>query len=888
MKIHISRLSRKLIVAIGAILIVFMTGDMLLTIHNTRDTALKEVERWSILLAETVRVSMNTLMKEEKMDARFDMFDAIRKEIKGLEKVRVIRGERVNELFQQNYEKRDIPSEQAAIASFRNELDKLNIKLGSSIDPLVKKDIESEIENAKSEIDASEKLIAKMRNIKSDPREIPVSEMDKQVLSTGKPIYQAEGDTLRVWAPYLAQKSCGETSGCHAGVKEGEVLGAVHMQFSLAQINKDMLRDAIIAALDKMLLGVLIIGCLVLMIHWVVIKNINTIHAALLRFRSGDLSGRISISGKDEVQDLAQGINAFIDRFVEMLSEVTREKQSAQENEERLRIVIDNANEGIITLSQTGEVESFNRAADHIFGYKAENIIGLQARLLIPDYETGAVGRMESVGRHQDGHPVPLEIAISEAHMRGVPQYVCIVHDITERKNAEMRLNQLANFDGLTGLPNRNLFRDRLATAITRADRRHTLVALMFLDLDRFKTINDTLGHGAGDQLLQHVATILSGVVRKGDTVARGKNINNDTHDDSTVSRLGGDEFTVILEGITKPEYVGIVAQKILEAFAKHPIILGGKEIYASSSIGVATYPEDASDAETLIKNADSAMYRSKEAGRGNFHFYTPELNAKVTNRFQLETDLRLAFDRDEFILHYQPKVDLVSREIIGAEALIRWQRGDKGVVAPNDFIPCLEETGLIIHVGEWVLRTACAQALQWQKSCGKRLQIAVNLSGRQLVQKDLVQNVATILIQTGLDPTLLELELTESMLMARTEHNIATMKELMELGVQISIDDFGTGYSSLSYLRRFSIHTLKIDRSFVQNIASEPDDAAIASAIIAMGKGLRLKVIAEGVETQEQLDMVHSLGCDHAQGYFLGRPMPPEEFVELVKKGRV
>ncbi len=870
---------------IGAVLVVFMTCDLLLSIYNTRQTSLKEIERWSVLLAETVRVSMNTLMKEGKMDARFEMFDAIRLEIPGLERVRVIRAQKVNDIFQKAHEQRDIPIEQEAIDGYRKKVDELGAKLKVTKDALERQDIKTEMADALEEIGDAEKKILELRVVKSDVREMPVSVLDHQVLSTGKTIFNAEGDTLRVWAPYTARKTCGEASGCHSGVSEGEVLGAIHMQFSLAQINRDLIKDAFLAAFGKMILVLGIIGSLIFMINMVVLKNIHIIHAALKRFSSGDLSGRVRVRGTDEVQELAQGINIFIDRFGEMLNQVQQEKQSAKENEERLKVVIDNAGEGIIIVDANGVVQSFNSSAETIFGCTDIDAIGSNITRYVPELLNGKVGEWEMMAKRAGGEEFPLEVSMREAHMENVSQFVCILRDITERKDAERQLNQLANYDSLTGLPNRNLFRDRLTEALKRADRQKNPVALLFLDVDRFKIINDTLGHDMGDRLLQHVGSVLTASLRKSDTVAiTNAEEKNESSHDSTVARLGGDEFTIIIEGFGKDEFLAKVAQKIINTFA-NPVHLGGHELYISVSIGIAVYPMDGTSQENLIKEADSAMYRAKEMGRNTYQFYTKGLNSTVNDKFEMEKGLRHAIENNEFALHYQPQVDIASGATVGAEALIRWYRPGVGLVMPDDFIRILEETGLIIQVGEWLLRTACAQNRAWQKQGIQPLKISVNISARQLMQNDIVDRILAILQETDLEPKFLELELTESMLMANSDSNIFSLSELSKHGIMISIDDFGTGYSSLSYLKRFSIHSLKIDQSFVQEIVNNPDDAAIATAVVALGKSLRLIVIAEGVENQEQLDMLRDMGCHQAQGYLLGRPMSAESFVEHVSK---
>ncbi|HQU15580.1 MAG: hypothetical protein B7Z66_00850 [Chromatiales bacterium 21-64-14] len=428
---------------------------------------------------------------------------------------------------------------------------------------------------------------------------------------------------------------------------------------------------------------------------------------------------------------------------------------------------------------------------------------------------------------------------------------------LTESR-AEKRVNHLAYHDPLTDLPNRQRFADQLEQSTDLARRRGQPLALLFLDLDRFKLINDSLGHGAGDLLLQSVAQRLTACVRKGDIVGR----------------LGGDEFTVIVEGVASAQEAALIAQKVLVVLAE-PFMLDSREVFVTASIGIALYPFDGGDHGTLLKNADVAMYRAKDYGRNNYQFYTAEMSARAMERLELENDLRRALERNEFLLHYQPQVHLASGEIIGLEALIRWHHPDLGMVPPADFIQPAEETGLIVPIGEWVLFSACQQARAWQDAGHQRVRVAVNLSGRQLKQRDLVDTVRGVLSDTGLDPKWLELELTESSIMQNDKLTRSTLWELHDMGVRLSIDDFGTGYSSLSYLKRFPIDTLKIDRSFVRDITTDPDDAAIATAIIAMAHNLKLDVVAEGVETVEQRQFLQDRGCDAIQGYLVSRPVP-------------
>ena len=434
----------------------------------------------------------------------------------------------------------------------------------------------------------------------------------------------------------------------------------------------------------------------------------------------------------------------------------------------------------------------------------------------------------------------------------------------------EEKLNYLAYHDVLTGLPGRTLFHDRLVQAVTNAHRHGDKLGVLFIDLDHFKNINDSLGHYVGDMLLKQVAALFTACMREDDTVAR----------------LGGDEFVVILASMASEDEAWMVSQKILKLMTE-PFTIEAHELFVTCSIGIALYPKDGDDAKTLLQSADGALYLAKNKGRNNAQFCTAEMNAKALERLTLESELRQAINRQEFLLHYQPRVDMVSGEITGMEALVRWQHPVQGLLYPTKFIPVAEESGLIVPLGEWVLRTACEQNKAWQLAGLKPVSIAVNLSARQFKQQDLVEIVTRILKETELDPSYLELELTESMVMQNVEAAIATLTQFKVIGVKLSIDDFGIGYSSLNYLKHFPIGFLKIDQSFVRDITTNRDDAIIAKIIISMAHDLGLRVIAEGVETEEQKSFLCSHRCDEMQGYFFSMPLPAEEFETLLKEGR-
>ena len=438
-----------------------------------------------------------------------------------------------------------------------------------------------------------------------------------------------------------------------------------------------------------------------------------------------------------------------------------------------------------------------------------------------------------------------------------------------DRRCAEDRLAYLAQFDALTGLPNRNLYLDRLRQTLRHTDRDKRSVGVVFVDVDRFKSVNDKLGHSGGDEVLTQVAVRLQDCVRPDDTVAR----------------LSGDEFALVLDHLAKPEDASLVADRVITSLAR-PFRAHGHEVYVSASLGISIAPADGSDPATLLKNADMAMYRAKQAGRNTYRFFLPEMNARAAERLQTETELRGALERREFVLHYQPKVAISTGLISGFEALLRWNHPKRGLVGPTEFISVLEDTGLINEVGEWVVTQVCDQIRTWQAAGLEVRPIAVNLSARQFNQNDLDASIRRILDETKIDPGLLEFELTESLLMSDSEDAVRILDNMRKCGIRLSVDDFGTGYSSLAYLKRFPLDSLKIDRTFIRHITADSGDARIAEAIISLAHSLKLKVVAEGVETEAQLAFLREHACDEMQGYLFARPMPAEECARAIRDG--
>lgn len=569
-------------------------------------------------------------------------------------------------------------------------------------------------------------------------------------------------------------------------------------------------------------------------------------------------------------------------RTAALTAEIAERKQ-AEVAIRKLSSAMEKVADSIFITDASGVIEYINSAFEIITGYRREEAMGKTPRVIKSGkhdeqfyqqiWETllrGEVYRNVFINRRKDGQLYHEAITITPLtdEQGKVTHYIASGKDITESIQTQERLHHLAHHDVLTGLPNRMLFVERLKHALKRAEWRKRAVAVMFLDMDRFKIVNDTLGHEAGDRLLQAMAARLLGCVRDGDTVAR----------------FGGDEFAGFLNDVASPEDVAPIVAKFLAALAP-PFMIDGHELFISGSIGISLYPDDGTDTQTLMKNADTAMYRAKQNGGNTSEFYHAGMNAHALARLNLETGLRRALERQEFVLHYQPQIDLKNGDVVGFEALIRWERAGSALVSPVEFIPLLEETGLIVAVGEWMLRSACAQHHAWRAAGLPALRVAVNISGRQFDGKDLMQTLQRVMQVVPMPAEFLELEITESILMKNADTDIEALQALSAMGMRFAIDDFGTGYSSLTYLKRFPIDILKIDRAFVRDITTDADDAAIVSAIITMAHSLGIKTVAEGVESREQLELLREQGCDFAQGYYFSPPLPGEEIEHMLKE---
>ena len=552
-------------------------------------------------------------------------------------------------------------------------------------------------------------------------------------------------------------------------------------------------------------------------------------------------------------------------------------------SEERFSNTVELAAIGISHVAPDGRFIHVNRSLCEMLGYTREELLALnvkelshpedrdltdESRKKLLAGETDSI-RMEKRYIRKDGTPVWVRINIaSNRAPDGTPLYdISAVEDISERKRAEERVQYLATHDEMTGLPNRTMFAQLLGHALHKARRRQGKLAVLFIDLDRFKIVNDSLGHEAGDELLKQVAARFRAALRASDVLAR----------------LGGDEFVVLLEEVQEPQEAAQVARKLLST-AIQPIEIQGQECRVTASVGIATFPADAADAQALMKNADAAMYLAKEEGKNNYQFHSRSTNALSIERLALETNLRRALERNEFKLQYQPQVAAKTGEITGAEALLRWWNPELGAVPPARFIPLAEDTGLIVPIGRWVLNTACAQNVAWQRAGLPPIRMAVNISPRQFKDHNLIRDIAAALEQSGMTPELLELEITEGVIMHDVNQAVRQLHSIKAMGVRLAIDDFGTGYSSLAQLKRLPIDTLKVDRSFIREIPNDPEDKAITEAVIAMGKTLGVTVVAEGVETADQHDFLSSHACNELQGFLFSKPCHPEALADLLR----
>ncbi len=581
----------------------------------------------------------------------------------------------------------------------------------------------------------------------------------------------------------------------------------------------------------------------------------------------------------DEHQQPSEVLEVFWD-----ITQIKRAEEAVRTSEMLFRTVVESSKDAMVAINHEGRITLFNPGAERIFGRTRQEMLNAPVEQLMPekqrsshkvsitDFFSGVkapnlVGKtLELKGVRGNGEVFPIELSLSEGEIGGERFMLAVIRDITERKLFEQQLVQQATYDALTGLPNRNLILDRLQQAIASKERQPLQLAVMLLDLDKFKTVNDTLGHSGGNILLREMARRLSEVVRSSDTVGR----------------LYGDEFVIILNNVEDRSCVLRVIRSLEQAF-EQPFSIDDTHLLLTFSLGIAFFPADGSHAEELLNKADTAMYQSKGSGRNSFDFFAPHMEEQIRRRLQMEKLLQKAVLKEEFYLHYQPRVESVSGRIIGLEVLLRWSPEGLGPIPPDQFIPILEESGWIKEVGRWILKTACQTALSWHKQGLTPLRIWVNISGKQFLEKDFFLMVEEVLTETGMPPRYLGLELTESVLMTNVELNIAKMSKLKDLGLRLSLDDFGTGYSSLAYLKRFPIDEIKIDRSFVDGVIVDENDTAIVLTILAMARSLHLRVVGEGVETPEQRRFLEENLCHEMQGYLFSKPQPAETIAALL-----
>jgi diguanylate cyclase (GGDEF)-like protein/PAS domain S-box-containing protein len=727
--------------------------------------------------------------------------------------------------------------------------------------------------------------------------------------SDGEPFaaYVRGGDESKFVAPTPEPQASRFESGKLLQFREivldGEAVGTIYLESDLRRLDI-RLRQYIAALMATLMVA--------MMLAWLTAARLQTpISRPLLKLvettkaisERSDYSIRTELVSHDEFGMLAAEFNGMLDQIQERDRQLREHRERLEQEvewrtielleansqlrraEEKYRAIFEDAVVGIFQITPEGRPLSANRALARMHGFDTPE------QLLAEISDVGAQlfvhpEQMQEMREAVEREGLVRSAEVEVYHKNGSKRWALVnmravrdaagkvvleegtVEDITDRKQAEERVEFLAYYDALTGLPNRRLLQDRLGNALASANRRDEKVALLFLDLDRFKIINDSLGHSVGDLLLQEVAERLKKVLRAQDTVAR----------------IGGDEFLIVLSGIKDAPDAAVAAEHIMDAMTPE-FVVQGHSLSVSCSMGLSVFPEHGADVETLIKNADAAMYSAKDRGRHNYRFFTDDMNAQVVERLTIENALRMALERQELSLVYQPQVEIASGKIIGLEALMRWQHPELGIVPPDKFIRVAENSGLILRMGEWALRTACLQTRKWQDEGMPEVRIAVNVSALQFRQDGFREVIGKVLSETRLPSRCLELEITESLLLSNADVMFFVLQDLKKMGLKLAIDDFGTGYSSLSYLRHFPVSKLKIDRSFVRDLAVNPDDTAITKAIISMAKGLNLKVIAEGVENDLQMSFLRAHGCDEIQGYFFSRPLPAEEVPELLRK---
>ena len=636
----------------------------------------------------------------------------------------------------------------------------------------------------------------------------------------------------------------------------------------------------IIVIVSLLVISVIVAG--ISMVIFRIDRPLVDLTTAMDELSSGDMSRRMEVKEtvKDEFANLAADFNLFAQRLQDLFEDVTEARDALQSSEQLTRAILENALVGIV-YEKDGKLIAVNEKFEDLFGYMRNEILGNEMEMLFlnkkdvktindvtePLLSSGNTYRGEWQMKDNKGHPFWCDVSANTISEEGPGEGVIwLFEDITQRKSQGEELLKLANFDTLTGLPNRSLFMDRLEQGINRSQRRNRLLGLLYIDLDRFKTVNDSLGHTTGDELLKIVAGRLCECVRGSDTVCR----------------LGGDEFTIVVPEIQDISVAGKVAEKVITVM-DDPVKLAGEELNITPSIGVSIFPDDAIDMESLMKNADSAMYHAKSKGRNTYQYYTQTMNAEARIRLDRENKLRRAVENHQFRLFYQPQVDVDNLVISGYEALIRWQETDNKIVSPDEFVPLLEDSGLIVRVGEWILLQACRDIAEISSRNSHFRTVSINLSARQFMDDTLVDKIRNIITESKISPEQVVIEITESVMMTETKRSLHILTQLSEMGLKLSLDDFGTGYSSLAYLRQFPIDVIKIDKSFVHGLQVNDSDAAICEAIITIAKQLGLKVVAEGVENESQFDYMRQKGCHVIQGYYFGKPAPLDTLLSKV-----
>lgn len=865
------RIGTKFIAAICGILAVLTVMDITYNAEKEKQITYESAKKWSNLVSETVRISLNTLMREDKMDMRFKLFDSLSKELTALEDVRVIRSERTNEIFLEANRKEFIPQLQDKKTLFIRELDELKATQEQTSDEDTREGLYEKIQYLTEDIGLLDKEIAEASVLKAiDPREQPRDSLDRKVLQDGVPIYRFIGDRARVLIPYKAEReTCSKDSGCHTYANEGDVLGAISIEFSLKKMNENIARDNMVMAGFWGMRFVVFLIVITLLLSFFITRHLRSMLAIFARIADGDLSVRAPVKSNDEIGQLAMGFN----KMAENLNKTTVSKEYVDN-------IIRNMMDILVILSPENKIIRINSPTCELLGYDEHELIGQPIETIFTIhkqtydllFETGSIGNLEGTFFSKDHKVVPVIYSASLLYSASgsINGIICVAKDITEKKESIEKLQQLTYYDGLTGLLNRTRLIEILNKRLERAQNLEQSGALLIIDIDDFLVINDRFGHKMGDAFIKHFASLLQSSAKE---FLHEQNMSNETH--LTIARLGSDEFAIIIPDAGDVEALKL-AEMVRENVANYRNPLFGEDSKETASIGIALYPEHATTASDLLTRADTAMFRAKELGGNQTHIFSQvEGDHTVFHaRRKWKERINSALRDDRFELWYQPILDLKSDTIMHYEALVRMRNDEGQIIMPGSFIGAAERYNLIGDIDRVVSKKAIAFQAQ-NASEGRNLNISINLSGKDLESEELLMTLRQHIDEAGAKAGNLTFEITETEAVRDLDKAKNFIESLKSLGCKFALDDFGVGFTSFLYLKEMRVDYIKIDGCFIKKLEENQSDQVFVKAIVDVASGMGIKTIAEFVETEAALGLLRKLGVDYAQGYLIGKPSP-------------